>query len=151
MYGNTIIPGFLNQSDVDTTLLGVLHAEEFDPQVFHDLGEQQSLLTTPSPIVEALEFLPQHLITFSLSLIELLRSEAMSFGVPVIGHEWSVFADPEDLGKELVLEMTVNATSDRALEFWDKISEKVSDKKQLLSPADQKALSKHLSVQIYWP
>jgi hypothetical protein len=151
MYANTITYGLLSQSDVDTMLLGVLHAEDFDPQEFHDLGEQQSLLTPSLPIIEASKFLPATLVSFSESLVELLCSEAQSFGVPVLGCEWSVFADPEDLGKELVLGVTVNATSERALEFWDEVSEKISARKRLLSLADQKALSKHLSVQIYWP
>jgi hypothetical protein len=151
LYANTVSYGLLSHSDVDTIPLGVLHAEEFDPQEFHDLGEQQTLLAPSRAIIEASEFLPATLLSFSESLIELLYGEARSFDVPILEYEWSVFADPEDLGKELVLGVTVNATSDRALEFWDKVSEKVSAKKQLLSPEDQNALSKHLSVQIYWP
>jgi hypothetical protein len=143
---------FLMQSDVATSLVGVCHAEEFNPQLFHDVGEQQSLLNTPRPTIEALEFLSQSLISFSESLIELVRTAGKSSGIPVLKYEWSVFADPEDSSKELVLGVTVNATSDQALEFWDVVSEKVSAKQQeQLSLADQLTLSKHLSIQIYWP
>jgi len=143
---------FLTQSDVSTSLVGVCHAEEFNPQLFHDVGEQQSLLNTPRPTKEALEFLSQSLISFSESLVELVRTAGKSSSIPVLKYEWSVFADPEDSSKELVLGVTVNATSDQALEFWDVVSEKVSAKQQeQLSLADQLALSKHLSIQIYWP
>ena len=150
-YVNAITRGFLIQSDVDTAPLGVLHAEEFAPKEFHDRGEQLPLLTTPSPVVEALEFLPEKLVSFSLSLVELLRSEARSFGVSMRAHEWSVFADPQDSCKELVLGVTVDASSDQALEFWDKVSEKISAKKQALSFPEQNLLNERLSVQIYWP
>lgn len=151
VYANTVTYGLLNQSDVDTVLRGVLHAEEFDPQEFHDLGEQQALLPAPLPVVEAAEFIPARLISFSESLLELVYSEAKRFGVSVLGYEWSVFSDPQDLGKELVLGVTINAASDRALEFWDKVDEEVSARKQLLSLADQNTLSDHFSIQIYWP
>jgi hypothetical protein len=150
VYVNTMQP-FLPWSDVDTSLRGVVHAEEFSPDQFSDRPESQVLLPTPHALVDALEFLPENLISFSRSLEALLQSEARDFGVSVAGFEWSVFTDPQDSSRELVLEVTVRANSDQALDFWDRAAEAISARKKALSPTEQDLLNRHLSVQIYWP
>lgn len=150
IYINTGVAEFLHGSDVETTMQGVLHAEELAPALFSDPLDQQTMFGDTA-VSLAREFLPESVISFALSLVDVVKKEARRNEVSIMSQDWSLFVDPADQGKQLVLGVSVNATPEDALELWDKVCEKVEEMKQMLSSEDQRFIARNLSIQFYWP
>ena len=84
------------------------------------------------------------------SLSALVLTKARKSEITVNAIAWSVFEDPEEGTREMVLDTAVMATSQQAMAFWDSIGADI-DRMRLSLPENlRNLLITHLTVEISW-
>lgn len=115
------------------------------------LVPEEGLALTPPPVPGAvLSLLPGEAkeLADSLSAIVLTRVNQDRF--PVKAIQWSGYVDPEEGTAELVLTVTVLATSAQAMAFWDSVGDDIERMKEHLPDQGCALLDQHLAVEVDW-
>ena len=83
-------------------------------------------------------------------LVAIARTKALHASIEIASMELSVFLDPEDDSRELVLEIHTCALPTQGLAYWDSLGSAINEWRAKLPAALAEILAGRLAVHVTW-